>query len=380
MGSDKTSAKPNADVQVHDDELRIILSGQWRLGTALPDAAPVLEELSAARTIRRVCFDATALASWDSTLLTFLVQTIDRSREQHLKVDRGGLPQGVQRLLRLAYAVPEQPDSPQGQTLSWIGRVGAGALRNWDGAVQMVGFVGELSIALARLLCGRADLRITDLADMIHEAGPRALPIVSLISLLVGLILAFVGAVQLRMFGAQIYVADLVALGMTREMGAMMTAVILAGRTGAAFAAQLGSMQVNEEIDALRTLGISPIEFLVLPRVLALVVMTPMLCLYADFMGILGGMLVAVSMMDMSLLSYLQETREALALTDLATGLFKSLVFGLLVAYAGCLRGMQSGRSSAAVGEATTSAVVTGIVLIVVSDAILTVIYDVLRV
>ena len=157
-----------------------------------------------------------------------------------------------------------------------------------------------------------------------------------------------------------------------------MTAVILAGRTGAAFAAQLGSMQVNEEIDALRTLGISPIEFLVLPRMIALVLMTPMLCLYADFMGILGGMLVAVSMMDISFLAYLQETREALALTDLATGLFKSLVFGLLVAYAGCLRGIQSARSSAAVGQAATSAVVTGIVLIVVSDAILTVIYDVL--
>jgi phospholipid/cholesterol/gamma-HCH transport system permease protein len=300
--------------------------------------------------------------------------------ERDLEVDRSGLPQGAQRLLRLAYAVPEQAASPQGQTLSWIGRVGTKAVRNWDGAVQMVGFVGELSIALARLLRGRADLRIADLAVMIHEAGPRALPIVSLISLLVGLILAFVGAVQLRMFGAQIYVADLVALGMAREMGAMMTAVILAGRTGAAFAAQLGSMQVNEEIDALHTLGISPIEFLVLPRVLALVVMTPMLCLYADFMGILGGMLVAVSMMDISMFSYLQETREALALTDLATGLFKSLVFGVLVAYAGCLRGMQSGRSSAAVGRAATSAVVTGIVLIVVSDAILTVLYDVLGV
>lgn len=378
MGSDSILVNASADVHVHDDQLRIVLSGHWCLGTPLPAAVPLLEALSATPPVRRVCFDAHAVAGWDSTLLTFLVQIIDQSQEQGIEVDRCGLPEGVQRLLRLAYAVPEQADSAQPQNRFWIDHVGSAALQSWDGAVQMVGFIGELSIGLSRLLRRRADLRAADLGVMIHEAGPRALPIVSLISLLVGLILAFVGAVQLRMFGAQIYVADLVALGMAREMGAMMTAVILAGRTGAAFAAQLGSMQVNEEIDALRTLGISPIEFLVLPRLLALVLMTPMLCLYADFMGILGGMLVAVSMMDISFLSYLQETREALTVQDVLSGLFKSLVFGLLVAYAGCLRGMQCGRNSAAVGEAATSAVVTGIVLIVVSDAILTVIYDVL--
>jgi len=380
MGSETTSPPANADLLVRDGELRIALAGRWYLGSDLPAAAAVLERIAAGSAIRRIVFDSDALDGWDSSLLTFLVQIIDRCAGQGIEVERGGLPEGVQRLLRLAYAVPERADDSEPEGRAWLSRIGAATLRSRDAAAEMAAFLGELTMSLGRLLRGKVRFRVSDLAITIHEAGPRALPIVSLISLLVGLILAFVGAVQLRMFGAQIYVADLVALGMAREMGAMMTAIILAGRTGAAFAAQLGSMQVNEEIDALRTLGISAIDFLVLPRMLGLVLMTPLLCLYADFMGILGGMLVAVTMMDLSLFSYLQETREALSLTDFATGLFKSLVFGILVAYAGCLRGMQSGRSSAAVGRAATSAVVTGIVLIVVSDAILTVIYDILGV
>jgi len=161
-------------------------------------------------------------------------------------------------------------------------------------------------------------------------------------------------------------------------MGAMMTAIIMAGRTGAAFAAQLGTMQVNEEIDALRTLGISPIDFLVLPRMIALVLMLPLLCLYANLMGILGGAMVGVGMLDLSVVQYFNETRDAIRLTDFMAGLFKSGVFGILIALSGCLRGMQCGRSSSAVGLAATSAVVTGIVAIVVADAVLTVIYDLL--
>lgn len=200
----------------------------------------------------------------------------------------------------------------------------------------------------------------------------------SLISFLVGLILAFVGAVQLQQFGAQIYVADLVGLGMAREMGAMMTGIIMAGRTGAAFAAQLGTMRVNEEIDALTTMGFSPMDFLVLPRMLALMTMLPLLCLYADFMGILGGLVVGVGMLDLELAQYVNESLLALSLLDFGLGLIKSAVYGAVIAIAGCYRGMQCGNSSAAVGEAATSAVVTSIVWIVVASAILTVIYDAL--
>jgi phospholipid/cholesterol/gamma-HCH transport system permease protein len=195
---------------------------------------------------------------------------------------------------------------------------------------------------------------------------------VILISLLVGLILAFIGAIQLMMFGAQIYVANLVAVAMVRVMGAVMAAVIMAGRTGAAFAAQLGTMQVNEEIDALKTLGISPMEFLVLPRMLALVIMMPLLCVYADIMGIIGGMIVGIGMLDLGLVEYLHQTRASLSLSFFWIGLFYAAVFGVLIALAGCLRGMQCGRSALAVGEATTSAVVTAIVAIVVATAVIT--------
>jgi phospholipid/cholesterol/gamma-HCH transport system permease protein len=229
-------------------------------------------------------------------------------------------------------------------------------------------------IALFKLSIGKARFRMVDLFICIQEAGPGGLAIVTLISLLVGLILAFVGAVQLSMFGAQIYIADLVGLGTVREMGALMTAIIMSGRTGAAYAAQLGTMNVNSEIDALKTMGISPMEFLVLPRLLALVVMMPLLGLYADLMGIIGGALVTVSAFDVSLIQYYNETRRSVQLDDFTIGLLKSFVFAVLIATAGCMRGMQCGRSASAVGDAATAAVVNSIVYIVVADSLMTLI------
>jgi phospholipid/cholesterol/gamma-HCH transport system permease protein len=242
-------------------------------------------------------------------------------------------------------------------------------------ARDMLGFIGDACLAFVTLLQGRVRFRRSDLALLLQDCGAQALPIVTLISFLVGIILAFIGSVQLQQFGAQIYVADLVGLAMVLELGAMMTAVIMAGRTGAAFAAQLGTMRVNQEIDALTTLGISPMEFLVVPRLLALVLMVPLLTVYADLMGILGGGVISASMLDISYGAYFGRTQTALSLTAIAQGLIKSAVYGVLVALSGCLRGMHSGRSAAAVGAAATSAVVTGIVCIVVASALLTVIY-----
>jgi phospholipid/cholesterol/gamma-HCH transport system permease protein len=205
-------------------------------------------------------------------------------------------------------------------------------------------------------------------------------PIITVIGFLMGLILAFIGAMQLRMFGAQIYVADLVGIGIVREMGAIMTGVVMAGRTGAAFAAQLGTMQVNEEIDALKTLGIAPMEFLVLPRMLALALVMPLLCLYADLMGVLGGMLVGVTLLDLGFLEYYHQTVSAIGVSDLLVGVVMSAVFGVLVALCGCLRGLQAGRNSASVGLAATSAMVSSIVSIVIATAAITVICDILGV
>jgi phospholipid/cholesterol/gamma-HCH transport system permease protein len=257
-------------------------------------------------------------------------------------------------------------------------RMGDYALKTGRSSVEFISFIGAAFLALLKFFVGKARFQRSDLMLFIQQTGAEALPIVTLISVLVGLIFAFIGAVQLMMFGAQIYVADLVGIAMVRVMGAVMTGVIMAGRTGAAFAAQIGTMQVNEEIDALQTLGISAMEFLVLPRMLALVLMMPLLCLYSDLMGILGGMIVGVGMLDIDAELYLNQTRKALSLTHIAIGIVHSIVFGILVALAGCLRGIQCGRSASAVGEATTSAVVTSIVAIVVATAIITVVCNVM--
>jgi phospholipid/cholesterol/gamma-HCH transport system permease protein len=231
---------------------------------------------------------------------------------------------------------------------------------------------------VGRLVTGRARFRGVDLAIFLQDTGAAALPIVTLISFLVGVILAFVGAVQLKQFGAQIYVADLVGLAMVRQMGALMAAIIMAGRTGAAFAAQLGAMKVNEEIDALTTMGIPALDFLVLPRFLAMVLMMPLLCIYADVLGIVGGFVIGTTTLGISFSQYWNQTVNAIDLMDCVPGLVMSVFFGALVATFGCLRGMQCEGSSSAVGDAATSAVVSGIVSIIVADAIFTVLFDIL--
>jgi phospholipid/cholesterol/gamma-HCH transport system permease protein len=281
--------------------------------------------------------------------------------------------------LELALAVPEKKDARQAEgRVSFLSYLGNQTVDLFQSAGEMLAFIGDTVIAVQRLLRGKAQYRRSDLGLIMQSVSAQALPIVSLICFLVGLILAFIGAIQLQLFGAQIYVADLVGIAMVRLMAAIMTGIVMAGRTGGAFAAQLGTMQVNQEIDALKTLGISPMEFLVLPRMLALALMMPLLCLYANVMGILGGMVVGVWMLDIGFIQYYNETAKAVGLWNLGIGLFSGLVFGVIVALAGCMRGMQCGRSASAVGHAATSAVVTGIVGIIVSTAIITILCNML--
>lgn len=361
------------------DTVLVQLYGSWKVADARQPALDPLKSLHQKSGLRKVVFDTRKLGAWNSSLLTFLLNIHSFCASHNIEMTRSGLPRGVERLLSLALAVPEKKDARSGpQKAHWVDRIGAWALDRVLAALEMVRFIGEVWVACMKMVRGSAHFRMTDLMLFIQQCGSQALPIVSLISLLVGLILAFVGAVQLQMFGAQIYVANLVGLAMVREMGAMMAGIIMAGRTGAAFAAQLGTMQVNEEIDAFKTMGIDPMEFLVLPRMLALVLMMPLLCVYADLMGIVGGALVSIGMLDISAIEYYNQTKASLNLTHFGVGVFKSAVFGVLVAIAGCLRGMQCGRSSSAVGEAATSAVVTGIVFIIVSDAIMTVIFNII--
>lgn len=361
------------------DIFRIHLGGVWEIGQQLPSAGQVQELVSTDPRIRHIVFDSAALEGWDSALIIFLTKIIESGTKAGIAVERTGLPSGVQRLLCLASTVREPGGVTSHATREpFLARIGERTLGGLQASAGVLDFIGEATLAFFRLLGATARFRWADLALTIQECGPGALPIVSLISALVGIIVAFVGIVQLRVFGAEIYIADVVGIAMAREMGALMTAIIMMGRTGAAFAAQLGTMEVNEEIDAFRTLGISPMEFLVMPRILALVLMMPLLCIYSDIVGILGGALIGIGMFDLSITQYYDQTIQALTLTQLSIGIVKSAVFGVLIALSGCYYGMHCGRSASAVGNAATSAVVTGIVLIVVTDGIFAVITNAL--
>jgi len=364
---------------VNLDTLLVELYGSWQINDDRQPAENILQTVQEKADLRKIEFDTRKMGAWNSGLLTFLLHIHSYCTEHNIEMIRKGLPQGVERILSLALAVPEKKDARGDvKKTPLLEKVGAWTLDYVRTSAEMLSFIGEVCVACLKMFKGSARFRMSDLMLFIQQCGAQALPIVTLISLLVGLILAFVGAVQLQMFGAQIYVANLVALAMAREMGAMMTGIIMAGRTGAAFAAQLGTMQVNEEIDAFKTMGINPVEFLVLPRMLALVLMMPLLCLYADLMGIIGGAVVSIGMLDISAVEYYNQTKSSLNLAHFGVGVFKSAVFGVLVSVAGCLRGMQCGRSSSAVGDAATSAVVTGIIFIIVSDAVMTVIFTII--
>lgn len=357
--------------------VRIVLTGEWRLGAPLPDIAPLTARL-ADGSGGRLSFDASQLGRWDTGLLTTLNRVLEAARVSRFTVDESGLPEGIRRLLRLAAAVPERAARQSRESSGFLPRVGVATIERALAGRALLAFLGRLALSFWRLLRRQARFDTRDLLLQLEHTGAHALPIVSLISFLVGVIFAFVGVMQLAPFGAGVYVANLVAVGMVREMAGIMTAIIMAGRTGAAFAAQLGTMKVNEEIDALHVLGINVIDYLVLPRTLALVAMMPLLTLYASLMGVFGGLVAALAMLDLSLVQYIEQTRNALDLGSVAGGLFKSLVYGVMVAVAGCQQGLACGNSAMAVGQATTAAVVMGILLIVVSASVLTVIYTTL--
>jgi phospholipid/cholesterol/gamma-HCH transport system permease protein len=359
--------------------LQVILTGDWLLNASLPSIDEIQRTVKEIPGIRVIILDARQVTNWDSGLLTFLLKLHTFCTGQNINLDTSNLPQGALRLLNLASAVPAKKDArKKDKPISFLTHVGDEAVDFFQSSGELLAFIGDALVAFLRLLQGKAQFRRSDLSLLMESSGAAALPIVTLICFLVGLILAFIGAIQLQLFGAQIFVADLVGIAMVRLMGAIMTGIVMAGRTGGAFAAQLGTMQVNQEIDALKTLGISPMEFLVLPRMLALALMMPLLCLYANVMGILGGMVVGVWMLDIGFIQYFNETAKAVNLWNLAIGLFSGTVFGIIVALAGCMRGMQCGRSASAVGDAATSAVVTAIVGIIVTTAIITLICNML--
>jgi phospholipid/cholesterol/gamma-HCH transport system permease protein len=334
------------------------LAGSWHVGDALP---PVPELVGS-----RLAFDARDVTAWDSALLELTTRILRMARERGIEVDRSGLPEGVQRLLALADATPVERKKPRARP-GLLARIGLYAIARKDQAVGTLAAIGELSGAFIKLLGGHAHVRRRDVWNEMQAAGVSALGIVGLVSALVGLIIAFIGAVQLQVFGATIYVASLVGIAMVRDLGALMAAIVVAGRTGAAYAAELGTMRSTQELDAYQTLGISPYELLVLPRVLAVTLMLPVLCVYADLLGVAGGAFVSVVAMGIQPRLYLDQTIHAVTLAHLFGGIVKATTYGLLIGIAGCFIGLRAGRSAAGVGRAATSAVVMGIVLVIVA-------------
>ncbi len=322
--------------------------------------------------ITSISYNTDELTEWDSRMLVVLTRIAEHAAVHAITIDEEGLPAGIRNLLQLSRKKVLAPPQDDLSDSGIFASVGLQSIAFFQEAVNQLIFTGKIWLSYARFYSGRARFLKKDLVYFLYDCGPQALPIVTLIAFLVGFTLAFIGAVQLQMFGADIYVANLVGLTMTREMGPMMAAIILAGRTGAAFAAQLGTMQVNEEIDALQTMGLNPFDFLVLPRMTALVIMMPMLAVWADFMGVLGGFFIGIFSLDISPVLYFEQTVKAIHLKHFMVGIIKSVFFGYIVAFCGCLKGMSCGRSADAVGKATTSAVVTSIVYIVVADATFT--------
>ncbi len=356
------------------------IAGDWLGRAALPDVGPLEKELAAGG-VSALEFEAKQLGRWDSALMARILAIDDLCAKANVEFRANTLPDGLAKLIALAEAVPEKKDAArEDATKTFLQRVGESSLDAWNGGAAMLSFMGESVLALLQMLRGRAQFRWSDTWLVIQQCGPEALGIVALINFLIGLILAFVGATELSQFGASIYTADLVAIATVREMACIMTGIIMCGRTGAAFAAQLGTMKVNQEIEAFQTFAISPFEFLVLPRMLALILMMPILCVFADLISIAGGFLVSTLMLDITPALYLHRTVAAISLVNFLLGISKGAFFGVLVAFTGCLRGMQCGTNAAAVGEATTSAAVTGITLIIASDGVFAVICNALNI
>ena len=323
---------------------------------------------------RDVIVDASGIEYCDGAGIALLVQLREAQNRKGAKFEISGLRPEFTDLLHDSASNFPTEIKRKSQRESIAEEIGHNTVEVWRDIQALVSFVGELSVGLVHALLHPRSVRWRDALTIAEAAGVNALPIVALVSFLMGLIMAFQAAIPLRQFGAQLFIANLIGLSMLRELGPLMTAVILAGRSGSAFAAELGTMKVREEIDALKTMGLDPVRFLIVTRVIAAVCMTPLLTIFADLMGLIGGFVVMRSL-GFPLVTYYHQVQYAVSYGSLVGGLVKSFVFGILVAGIGCLRGLQTGTGATAVGQSTTSAVVSGIILITITDGIFALIY-----
>lgn len=327
---------------------------------------------------QRIVIHAQTLETWDSSLVVVLYTLKKIALERGISFQSSTLPKQLNSLLDLALTVDRKPPQRNDETPDFLEVLGTIGINTCQAIGRGLIFIRDVMGALGRFFTKRVVMRSVDFWTELDNCGPKAVLIVSLISFMVGLILAFVGAIQLKTFGAQIFVASLVTIGMIRIMGAIMVGIIMAGRTGASYAATIGTMQVNEELDALKTMGIPVTDFLILPRLVTLVIAMPILVLLADFMGMLGGAFVGVLLLDIPAGEYWKYAWEAFGLTNFLVGLFHGLVFGFVIGLCGCYYGVQCGRNADSVGIATTKAVVWSIVWMIVLTGLITYLCEVI--
>ena len=377
MTSDSMAPPQVAFSRAGQAELRVELSGGWTLAGGIPLATDLTEQLGGTPPPARVTFDTQNMSDWDSGLLTYLSALVDLCSQKGITMDKAGLPHGVGGLLDLAFSVPERAGARRSvQKRSVLYDIGTDVIAAARTTGEFIAFLGDSILTFGTFVRGKAVYRKSDLWRVMQDTGARALPIVSLVTFLVGLILAFVGAVQLKQFGAGIFVADLVGIAMVRELGGIMAAIIMAGRTGAAFAAELGSMTLNEEVDALETAGFSYMQFLVLPRMLALVAMMPLLTVYADLMGVLGGAIVAVPVLDLQFAEYFNEVYQAVVQPTFSSVSGKPWSTASSWRWWAACGASSAGVARRLLARPTTSAVVSSIVMIVVACAVMTVLFQ----
>ena len=357
------------------DEVTVRINGRIDTATTasiIGELLPQLNQSSAAS----ICVDLADVSYFDDYGVLVLLQIRDLATSRQGRFRLQNINQKIDQILNLVQFHHNNtcPISPVKKSPNIFVRLGDATLQQGFNTRYMISFLGSVILCFAEVLIRPRALRFNDTIVQMQKTGVDALPIIALISFLMGFIMAFVSSLQLRQFGASIYVASIVSLAMVSELGPIMTGIVVAGRSGSAYAAELGTMRISDEIDALFTMGFSPTLFLAIPRILAAMIVVPVLTLFSDLFAILGGLLISVTMLDLSINTYLTETLNSLSLTEFLWGGSKSIVFAAIIAWIGCLRGFQVRGGAAQVGNAATSAVVSSIFLIILTDSIFAVV------
>jgi phospholipid/cholesterol/gamma-HCH transport system permease protein len=374
-----TAEAGRLDITLADDRLTVALRGRWTI-----DAAAALDadiDRAALGTARQTRIDLSGLAAIDSAGAMLLVRLRDRLAATGEVETVGARPDHSALIDRVAASAGVSPPAPVPHQafIALLTRVGRATCLLADEAVDLLNFLGLAVVSIVRGMANPARIRFVSFISHMERVGLDAMPIVGLLSFLIGVVVAYQGADQLRQFGAEIFTVNLLGISIMREMGIILTAVVVAGRSGSAFAAQIGTMQVNQEVDAMRTLGLDPVEILVLPRTLALVLAMPLLGVYADIMGLAGGAVMSIAVLDISLAQYFERLRDAIGIWTFWVGIIKAPVFGFLIALTGCREGLKVGGSAESVGLHTTRAVVISIFLVIVTDAIFSILFSIIH-